>query len=99
MKLFGGNKALVTSLFAKVNALQQAKTLKDIIVQPQFRFHDLKGKRAGTYAIDVRSHRDPWRIILQPLDQNEEPYVVQGIDEICALVEIVRIEEVSIHYE
>ena len=97
-KLFGGNTALATSLLARVNALRQAPSLKDIIVQPQFRFHKLQGNREGTYAIDVKTIRDPWRLVLRPLDPEENPYD-GNIDEICELVEIVRIEEVSKHYE
>lgn len=73
-KFFGGNDLLAQSLHARVNALMQAENLKDIIVQVHFRFHSLQGERSGTYAIDVKSHRDPWRIIIQPLDKNEEPY-------------------------
>lgn len=44
-KLFGGNDALVKSFFARINALKQAETIKDIIVQPTFHFHKLENKR------------------------------------------------------
>lgn len=43
-KLFGGNDALAKSLFARINALKQAETIKDIIVQPTFHFHKLENK-------------------------------------------------------
>lgn len=43
-KLFGGNTALTRSLFARLNALRNADTMKDIIVQPAFRFHALRNK-------------------------------------------------------
>lgn len=43
-KLFGGNAALANSLFARINALKQAETIKDIIVQPTFHFHKLENK-------------------------------------------------------
>lgn len=33
-KLFGGDTTLATSLLARVNALREAETIKDIIVQP-----------------------------------------------------------------
>lgn len=36
----------------------------------------------GFFAIDVKTRRDPWRIIIQPLDDNEEPYDPCNIDEI-----------------
>ena len=100
---FGGNNILATSLLARINALKQADTIKDIIVQPSFHFHDLKNKDGknykGYFAIDVKSRTDQWRIILEPLDENKEPYVPCNIDEISSNVRIVEIVEVSKHYE
>lgn len=102
-KLFGGNSALASSLFARINALKQADTIKDVIVQPTFHFHKLENKSGrnleGYFAIDVKSRRDQWRIILEPLDENKEPYVPCNIDEISQNVRIVGIMEVSKHYE
>jgi len=46
-KLFGGNEALAISSLARINALKQAPSLKDIIVQKQYRFHGLKGDYKG----------------------------------------------------
>mgnify|MGYP001142775111 CR=1 FL=1 len=37
-KLFGGDAVLARSLLARMNALQGAETIKDIIVQPTFSF-------------------------------------------------------------
>ncbi len=102
-KLFCGDNALANSLLARINALNQADTIKDIIVQPTFRFHKLENKGGrdlkGYFAIDVKSRRDQWRIILEPLDENKEPYVPCNIDEISQSVRIVGIMEVSKHYE
>ncbi|MFR4352631.1 MAG: hypothetical protein ACLT3H_13355 [Roseburia sp.] len=102
-KLFGGNSALASSLFARINALKQADTIKDVIVQPTFHFYKLENKSGrnleGYFAIDVKSRRDQWRIILEPLDENKEPYVPCNIDEISQNVRIVGIMEVSKHYE
>ena len=60
-KLFGGNASLVTSLLARVNALKNAKIIKDIIVIPNFHFHSLenKGRKIlkGYYAIDVKPEK------------------------------------------
>lgn len=102
-RLFGGNAILTRSLLARINALETAENMKDIIVQPAFRFHDLKNKKGrnleGYFAIDVKSIRDPWRIILQPLDEEEKPYHPCNIDQIAVKVKIVEIMEVSKHYE
>ena len=102
-KFFGGDTALATSLLARVHALESADTIKDIIVQPTFHFHKLVNKKGnnleGYFAIDVKSRKEPWRIILQPLDANKCPYEPCNIDEIAENVRIVEIEEVSKHYE
>lgn len=102
-KLFGGNEALAISLLARINALEQAPIIRDVIVQSSFHFHKLKSKKGrdldGFFAIDVKSRRDPWRIILQPLDENELPYDPCNIDVISAEVKVVGIREVSKHYE
>lgn len=103
IKLFGGNKQLAISLMSRINAIDGAETLKDIILMPNFHFHQLtkKGKRnlQGYYAIDVKSRRESWRIILQPLDECECPYKDTSIDQIAGTVRIVEIAEVSDHYE
>jgi len=102
-KLFGGDALLAGSLMARINALKQAETIKDIVVQPAFHFHKLENKNRknlqGYFAIDVKSRRELWRIILEPLDENKEPYTPCYIDEIAENVRIVEIVEVSKHYE
>ena len=102
-KYFGGNADLSRSLMARINALREAENLKDIVVQPPFHFHKLydvgKNKLDGCFAIDVKSRREPWRIILRPLDNNKEPLTDFNIDAMAETVEIVEIREVSKHYE
>ena len=70
---------------------------------PTFHFHKLRNKDGrdleGYFAIDVKSRKDQWRIILEPLDENKEPYVPCNIDEIARMVRISEIMEVSKHYE
>ena len=102
-KLFGGDAALSKSLLSRINALRSANNVKDIIVQPTFRFHALKNKKGkdleGYFAIDVKSIREPWRIIVQPLNSDKQPYNPCNIDEVAEYVIIVEITEVSRHYE
>lgn len=102
-ELFNGDEALATSLLARINALESANTIKDIIVQPTFHFHNLKNKNGrdleGYFAIDVKSRKEKWRIILQPLDDDKKPYVPCYIDQIACSAKIIEITEVSKHYE
>ena len=99
VKLFGGDKQLAVSLLGRINAIEQAEVIKDIIAMPQFHFHNLQGKRKGLFAIDVKGRRDKWRIILCPLDEAGERFVPCYIDQIAEIVKIVEIAEVSAHYE
>jgi len=102
-KLFGGDEGLAIKLLSRINALREALTLKDIIEQKQFRFHNLRkiGGRdlRGSYAIDVKTRKEPWRIVLVPLDDNENPTGDQEIHNIAMKVRIIKIMEVSNHYE
>ena len=102
-KLFGGNVSLAVSLMSRINALKKAETIKDIIVQPQFYFHNLDNKKRrnldGFFAIDVKTRRDSWRIIIQPLDENENTFSPCNIDQIANIVRTVEVIEVSNHYE
>ena len=104
IKHFGGNKNMAISLFSRINALISAETIKDICAQPQFHFHKLfnRGRNKnleGYFAIDVKGRADKWRIILEPLDENELPYKQCNIDTIASKVRVVGIKEVSNHYE
>ena len=47
VKLFGGDKNMAISLLSRINAIQDADVIKDIIATPQFRFHNLHGKLEG----------------------------------------------------
>lgn len=98
-KLFGGDRNLAISLLARINAIERADVIKDIIATPSFHFHNLHGKWEGFFAIDVKTRRDKWRIILQPLDEDEQPFDPCHIDEIAVFVRIVEIRKVSAHYE
>lgn len=51
------------------------------------------------FAIDVKTRKEQWRIILQPLDEDEQPFEKYDIDKIAKIVKIVEITEVSKHYE
>ena len=102
-KKFGGDMIIIQNLQSKINALKEAITIKDIISLPTYRFHNLRNKNGrnfdGYFAIDVKTRKEPWRIIIQPLNENKEPYNPCRIDEIAASVKCIKIVEVSRHYE
>ena len=102
-KLFGGDKNKAVKLMSRIYAIENAVVIKDIIMMREFNFHKLSNKNGknleGYFAIDVKSRKDPWRIILEPLDDEEKPFIPCNIDEISTKVRIVCITEVSNHYE
>lgn len=102
-KFFDGKANLATSLMARMNVLDAAQCLHDVVVQRQFRFHKLKNKKhsklEGYFAIDVKNSKEPWRIILRPLNEQGEPYNPCNIDQIAKDAKIIEIVEVSNHYE
>ncbi|MCR4782184.1 MAG: hypothetical protein K5851_05550 [Lachnospiraceae bacterium] len=102
-KLFGGDSKIALSLMSRINALEQAETIQDIVVQKQFHFHNLenKGKKnyKGYFAIDVKGRKDKWRIIIEPLDDNKNSFNPCYIDKIAKYVRVVNVMEVSNHYE
>ena len=103
-KYFGGDKKMAESLLIKVSILKKLERIYDVIELSFFRFHKLinKGKYKdleGYFAIDVKTPKDRWRIILEPLDDNKNPFVPCNIDEISKIVRIIEIKEVSNHYE
>ena len=102
-RFFGGDERIARSLLARINSLAEAPTIRDIVVQKPLHFHNLtsKGKRdlRGYFAIDIAGRKSPWRLVIQPLDENKEPFDPCNIDEISDIVEVVGILEVSNHYE
>lgn len=104
LKFFGGDKSLVESLFSRMQMLRFVPTLEDIIsTGNKMRFHNLhdQGRRRleGLYAIDVKTIKQPWRLIIQPLDDDKEPLEGHNIDVVAKYVRIIEIEEISKHYE
>ena len=102
--LFGGDELLATSLLARINALKSAAIIRDIINLRPLRFHPLKNKGkghdySGYYAIDVKTFKERWRIILSLLDENENKCDNTGVYGSSNVVEIIEIIEVSDHYE
>ena len=103
-RYFGGNKMLAISLMSRINSIKQIEHIKDLINQPQMAFHKLlnKGKNKnleGFFAIDVKTRKDKWRIIIELLDDDKNPFVPCNIDVIANYVKVVEVKEVSNHYE
>lgn len=90
-------------LLAKINLIEEADSFNDIMSYLPFHCHQL-GKKQKDYTnfwgLDVKGRKTAWRIIVAPLDHNER-IIVPDADfcKICKTIKIIRIEEVSKHYE
>lgn len=90
-------------LFAKINFIEQAASFSDIMAYPPFHCHQLGNKKkdlTGFWGLDVKGRKTSWRIIVAPLDDNDN-IIIPGPDfkSECKSITIIRIEEVSNHYE
>ena len=68
-------------------------------MMPTFHFRKLNGNMDGFFCYRRKNEERSMRIIIQPLDENEEPYDPCNIDEIAGVVRIVEVKELSNHYE
>lgn len=101
-KLFGGNAMMSRYLLGRIQDLKDAPVLSDFMKTNNPRFHNLhnqgKNQYEGLFAVDVKSKKDPWRLIIQPLDENEKPFNPCHIDKVAKIVRVIRVLEVSKHY-
>lgn len=81
-------------LLEKINFLEAADNLASVISNPPLRFHDLKGNLDGLYAIDIDGKRGSYRLIVC-FDNYSKELVFADSESI----EIIKITEVSNHYE
>ncbi|MCF6419810.1 type II toxin-antitoxin system RelE/ParE family toxin [Furfurilactobacillus milii] len=81
------------NLFRKINFIEAADNLQSVINYPPFHFHDLKGERSGTYAMDVNGRNNSYRIICS-FDAPKTHVFSEA-----STITIMEIEEVSNHYE
>lgn len=77
-----------------INFIEEIQSLKELIDFPIYHFHPLRGKRDGQFAIDIAGRRSSYRLIVS-FDEISPKEVFSQANKI----NIIRIEEVSKHYE
>ncbi|OQQ77638.1 hypothetical protein BUE87_01405 [Ligilactobacillus salivarius] len=92
---------IVTKLYSLINLLEESKNLQDVNAFLIYNLHKLVGDRSGNYALDIGERRAGYRLIIKPLDEdsNQKMNLNDNLIEFYSSIEIVRIEEVSKHYE
>ncbi|WP_338146877.1 type II toxin-antitoxin system RelE/ParE family toxin [Ligilactobacillus agilis] len=92
---------IATKLHSLINLLEESKNLQDVNAFLIYNLHKLVGDRSGNYALDIGGRRAGYRLIIKPLneDNNQKMNLNDNLIEFYSNIEIVRIEEVSKHYE
>lgn len=84
-------------LEAAENYILNADSLIDIANYPPFRFEHLKGDRKEEWSI--RLGNTGYRVTMIPCDNNENEIIEGDILGQCKMIKIVKVTEVSNHYE
>ena len=79
------------------NFIENSDSLLDIANYPPFRFERLKGKRKHEWSI--RLGNTGYRVTLIPCDADENEIIDGDIMAQCKFIKIVKVTEVSNHYE
>lgn len=82
-------------LFKLITFIKAAENLSDVIALPRYRFHKLEGKLEGLYSLDIAGVRCSYCLIVSFDDHVSNTELFQQPQNI----ELVKIEEVSNHYE
>lgn len=77
----------------KINFIESAETLSDVIKFAPLRFHALTGNRAGLYAMDINGRNDQYRFIACFDGYNKTQIFAKA-----KVIKIIQIMEVSKHY-
>ena len=94
-----GNK-IAAAIVRLIGFLEDSTCLYDVYAMPQYMMELLKGDLAGCYSLTLDKKKSKWRVILVPLDENNEP-IRPSDNEIGFLksVKAVAIRRISEHYD
>ena len=84
-------------LLSLANALEQAPSLHDIANIPTYRFHPLIGDRKCEWSLSVGN--TGYRVTVIPCDAEGNEIVSGDVLAQCKMIKVVKITEVSNHYE
>nr|WP_281273216.1 type II toxin-antitoxin system RelE/ParE family toxin [Companilactobacillus insicii] len=89
------------ALFGLINLLESSASLEDINALRIYKVHKLTGNRNNHYALDIDGRASSYRLIIQPIDLDNEVVINRenlNIQLFYSSINIVRVEEVSKHY-
>ena len=85
---------VAVKLHLLINFLEAADSLASVTAFPKYHFHQLKGKRQGQFALDIDGRKSSYRLIIGFSEEDQEKVFSSPIE-----IEILKIEEVSHHYD
>ena len=85
-------------LLSVENFIQNAVSLQDIANYPPYHFHSLIGNRKDEWSIYL-GKKTGYRVTLIPCDENQNEIIDGDIISQCKSIKIVKVTEVSNHYE
>ena len=83
---------IAVKLHQLITFLEAADSLASVIAFPKYHFHQLKGKRQ--FALDIDGRKSSYRLIVEFREEDLEKVFPSPVE-----IEILKIEEVSNHYE
>ena len=88
------SEKVAVKLHLLINFLEAADSLASVTAFPKFHFHQLEGNRQGQFALDIDGRKSSYRLIVGFREKDLEKVFSSPIE-----IEILKIEEVSNHYE
>lgn len=92
------NSKIAEKLFAALELIRNAESIKDVALYPPFHFHALKGDWNGFFAIDL-GRRLGYRLIVRPKRGGNYVTAAEVFSASAVEIILIQIEEVSNHYE
>lgn len=85
------------SLFELITLLESSPSLQDVNVLMIYNLHELQGSMKGMFALDIGGRSSGYRLIISP--RNITDFNKSNLIEFYNGITLVRVEEVSKHYE
>lgn len=90
-------KKVEIKLIAMENYILNAESLQDIVNYPPFHFHSLQGQRKKEWSLYLGN--TGYRVTLIPCDDSGQEITSGDIIAQCKMIKVVKVTEVSNHYE
>ena len=99
-KKFFNDMKYYKHLKATINYIEQAVTLSDVAAFQPFHFHSTDFYIENSFGLDIAGRKSKYRLIVIPIDDSWNIVINDDLFfRKCKEVHILKIEEVSNHYE